>query len=204
MIPALIAVTLIGWLQAPTQPRVSCSVQAPSVVSRSASGVAQVGNLQLIPMECRRFARRPMPPSGQQHLLAVEAVVFQLGEAGQRTLVPSKVNPSGGGIDLEAEYVSFYLDIPIDDVERDAVAREILAELGRRAVSSTNEVERAAAANLQGTDPRGLAQMVRQHRTGRFQVEFRMLDEGRLAGDGTFGLEVIDQGSFFDLLLRSK
>ena len=53
-------------------------------------------------------------------------------------------------------------------------------------------------------DPRGMAQMMRQHRVGLFRVEFRILDEGRLAGIAGFDLEVVSKGSFFDQMLRSK
>jgi len=193
---------LAGQTPAPT--RASCAVQAPSVLGRSQSGVVQVSNLPLIQVECRRSPVRPLPQSGQQGLLKVEAVVYQIAEQGARTRVPSQVTASGGGADLQEESIYFYLDIPIDDAERDAATRAFLADLTRRAASSPNETERAQAARLQGMDPRMLGQMVRQHRVGRFRVEFRMLDDAQLVGVATLDLEVVFKGTFFDQLLRSQ
>jgi len=141
-----------------------------------------------------------MPPSGQQHLLTVEAVVYQLSERDARILVPSQVMKSGGGADLQSESVYFYLDIPIEDAERDAAIRAFIADLARQAASSPNEAERAQATRLAGMDPRGLAQTVRQHRVGRFRVEFRILDESRPVDAVTLDLEVIFKGTFFDRL----
>jgi hypothetical protein len=196
--------TLGGSSQVESQSRASCAVQARSVLSRSSAGVVQVSNLPLLQVECRRSPPRSLPQSGQQRLLTVEAVVYQLSEQAATTLVPSRVTQSGGGADLQSESINFYLDIPIEDAERDAATRAFLADLTRQAASSPNETERAQATRLQDMDPRVLAQTVRQHRVGRFRVEFRILDEGRLVDVAPLDLEVISKGTFFDQLLRSK
>jgi hypothetical protein len=49
-----------------------------------------------------------------------------------------------------------------------------------------------------------MALMMRQHRVGRFHVEFRILDEGRLDGVARVDLEVLLKGSFFDQMLAQK
>jgi len=49
-----------------------------------------------------------------------------------------------------------------------------------------------------------MAQIMRQHRVGLFQVEFRILDEGRLAGVAGSDLEVVVKGNFFDQMLGAK
>jgi len=156
-----ILATLARASQASPPARTSCAVQAPSVLGRSPSGVVPVSNLPLIQVECRRSPRRPLPASGQQGLLNVEAVVYQLTEQGASTRVPSQATASGGGGDSQDEWVSFYLDIPIDESERDAASRAFLADLARQAAASPNEIERAQAARLQGMDARMLGQMVR-------------------------------------------
>jgi hypothetical protein len=53
-------------------------------------------------------------------------------------------------------------------------------------------------------DARVLAQMVRQHRVGRYRVEFRILDESRLVNVATMDLEVIFKGTFFDQIMRPQ
>jgi hypothetical protein len=111
---------------------------------------------------------------------------------------------SGSGGDSQEESVYLYLDIPVDESERDAASRAFIADLARRAASSPNETERAQAIRFQGVDVRMLGQMVRQHRVGRFRVEFRVLDDTRLVGVAPLDLEVVFKGAFFDQILRSK
>ena len=174
------------------------------MLSRSSSGVVQVSNLPLMPLECRRFPRRPMPPSQVQYPFTVQAAVYQLSETGQKTLVPSSVSASGTQGDTESEAVLFYLDIPIDDAERDAAVQAFIAAVARQAAASPNEVERAQAARVASVDPRGMAQVMRQHRIGHFRVEFRILDEGRLDSVAGVDLEVVFKGNFFDQMLPPK
>jgi hypothetical protein len=49
-----------------------------------------------------------------------------------------------------------------------------------------------------------MALMMRQHRVGRFRVEFRILDQGRLDSVAGADLEVAFKGSFFDQMLPPK
>ncbi len=96
---------------------------------------------------------------------------------------PSQVMASGSAGNLKAESIYFYLDIPLGDAEREAASRSFLAEVAGLAKSSPNETERAQMARLlQFADARTMAQTIRQHRAGRFHVEFRVLDETRLRG----------------------
>ena len=53
-------------------------------------------------------------------------------------------------------------------------------------------------------DPETLAQIVNQHRVGRFQVECRVLDTGRVMGVGRVDLEVLFKGRFSDSVLPKK
>ena len=53
-------------------------------------------------------------------------------------------------------------------------------------------------------DARMLGQMVRQHRVGRFRVEFSMLDESLLVGVAAMDIEVVFKGTFFDQMLRTQ
>ncbi len=202
--PLLIVATLGGSSPVQSPPRVSCSVLTPGILGRSSSGVVQVSNLLLMPLECRRFPPRPMPSSQVQHPLTVDAAVYQMSATGPRILVPSRVVVSGSQADTESEAVLFYLEIPIDEAERDAASRAFIAEVARRAAASPNETERAQAARVVAMDPRGMAQMMRQHRVGLFRVEFRVLDEGRLDSVAGADLEVVFKGSFFDQMLPPK
>ncbi len=146
-----------------------------------------------------------MPQSGQQLPMTVEAVVYHLSEDGARIRVQSQVMASGSAGDLKAESIYFYLDIPLGDAEREAASRSFLAEVARLAKSSPNETERAQMARLlQFADARTMAQTIRQHRAGRFHVEFRVLDETRLVGAPSLDFEVIDKGAFFDQMLHAK
>jgi hypothetical protein len=65
-------------------------------------------------------------------------------------------------------------------------------------VSLPNEKERTLAPILKGMGPEAFTQIFRQHRVGRFQVECRVFDEGRLLGIGHVDLEILFKGRFFD------
>jgi hypothetical protein len=188
------SLTLSGGLPG-AQGRATCEVGRSTMVSRSLSGIALVSNLGLIEISCR-VPRRPSPKAGTvQYGLKAEATVYEVSPDGARSMVPSAVNVSGGGGDSQSEYVSFYLDVPIDSTERDAAIRTYLAKI---AASATNEHQREMARGLQKMDPRTLAPMFRQQRVGRFQVDCRVLDQGRVVGIGRVDLEVLFKGRFFD------
>jgi hypothetical protein len=141
--------------------------------------------------------RRPFPSSSKtQFGLRADAKVYELLPNGTQTSVPSGINLSGGGGDEKSEYVNFYVDIPMEPSERDAVIREYLAALGR---SANDENSRHQADLLQKMDPEVFAHYFRQHRVGRFRVNCRVLDEGRVFAVGRVDLEVVFKGNLSDL-----
>lgn len=191
--------------QTPVPPPVACHAEASSLLGRSASGIEQVGNLKLIQLQCGTSPRRPLPTTGSQGLLTVEATVYQLSASGSRMLVRSAVAPSGGGGDQQTEWVNFSLDIPIDDAERDAAVTRYIDQFVATLASSSNALERAEAERLRslgsrGTDQLalGFRQMFQQHRAGRFHMDVRLLDGGRVVNTGGFDFEVVFKGSFFE------
>lgn len=191
--------------QAPVPPPVTCHVEPSSLLGRSASGAEQVSNLKLIQLQCGTSPPRPLPAIGNQGLHTVEATVYQLSASGSRTLVRSAVAPSGGGADQQTEWVSFSLSIPIDDAERDAAVARYLDQLVTTLASSSNAQERAEADRLRSLGPRGIDQLAvgfrqlfQQHRAGRFHMDVRLLDGGRVVNTGGVDFEVVFNGSFFD------
>ncbi len=112
--------------------------------------------------------------------------------------MPSRVDVSGSGGDSESEYVSFYVDIPVDPSDRDSAIRKYLSDLASSAASSPDEKERKQGRLLQKMGPQALTPIFRQHRVGRFQVDCRVLDEGRVIGMGRADLDVLFKGRFFD------
>lgn len=198
MIVTFMALAGVITVQTARAPASSCGVAPPAIVSRSPSGLAQVSNLALLHVRALVSPPRPVPAGGVLQSLGVEATVYQIAADGTRTLVPSSVNSTGAGADTESEYVSFTLEIPIAPSERDAAVRDYVAELVRAAASSTSERERAMASTLQATGGSAFAQMFRQHRTGRFAVDCRVLDGGRPVATASGEFEVLFKGRFFD------
>ena len=164
----------------------SCIVEPSSVIGRSPSGVAQVSNLGLIHLRAH-VPNRPLPRTGRLEGLKADVTVYQISGAGSRTIVPSRVIQSGGGGDASTEYAGFVLDIPVDPSERDAAIGEFLARLGPAPSDDRTRMARGA-----------VAQMFRQHRTGLFRVECRVLDEARVVGVAGVDVEVVFKGRFFD------
>src|SRR5262249_46328244 len=157
-------------LQAAPQHTATCSVQPKSVVARSQDGVAQVSNLALIAIEARITPHRAVPAEGLFGL-RVEATVFLIDSDNRRTAVPSRAIPSGGGGDLESnsEYTNFYLDIPIDEAERDAQIHDYLEGIAQQIAASANERERAMADKLRTPEAAdAFSAYFKQHRVGRF------------------------------------
>src|SRR6266550_4820223 len=112
----------------------SCEISDKSIVSRTSSGVAQVSNLGLIQVRCSVNARPwPSKPGDVRDGLKAAVTVYKVSVDGTRKVVPSEVKLSGGGSGDAAEWVDFYIDIPIDAVERDAEASRFLANLERGA-----------------------------------------------------------------------
>ena len=194
---AFVAIFLAAQ-DAPAPQRVSCDVEPSSVVSRSPAGIAQVSNLGGIYVRAGIFYHRPVSRGGVLRPLHAEAIVYEVAADNTRKIVESIASSRGGGGDASSEYQSLSLSIPIDSSERDAASREYLAYVVSRAASSTDEQERAMAPTLQAIGPSAFTRIFGQHRVGHFQVECRVLDEGRLLGEGRADLEVLFKGRFFD------
>jgi hypothetical protein len=178
----------------------TCEVQPTAIVGRSSSGIPQVSNLALIWMVAR-IPARPFPAIGQvRYGLDVDVSVYDLGANRARKAVTATVNRSGSGLQRGMEEAHFTIDIPIDSAERDTAIREYISDVMRQAASSPNEAERAAALHLQDAakNPQYFVSLFRQHRAGLFEIECRVLDEGRVLGVGRATLEVLFKGRFFD------
>lgn len=180
---------------APKAGRTLC--EAGPALGKSPSGVVQVSNLDMIDITCRIPARRT-PKSGIQQGLGVDAKVYQLSTDGVRRPVPSTLNLVGGGRDLNIERVNFDLEIPLDTSDRDAAIRAHWSGVARSAASSPDQKEREKAQAVEKIMPQAFAPYFRQHRVGRFQVDCRVLDEGKVVGIGRADLEVVFKGNFFD------
>jgi len=130
--------------------------------------------------------------------LRVDTKVYQFSMNGAKQPVPFIFNLSGGGGNANFERVNFDLEVPIDARERDAAIRAYWAEVARSAVSSTDQREREKAQLVQKIMPQAFVPYFRQHRLGRFQVDCRVLDEGKVIAAGRADLEVVFKGNFFD------
>ena len=171
----------------------SCELASKSIVSRSSSGLAQVSNLGDIQITCRVPARPfPTKPDGARYLLKVATVAYQILPDGNKKLVPSEMNQTGGGSDTESESVYFYVHIPLESAERDAEANRYLAKLEKSMPSQqiTEEAHQRALERLR--------EFVYQNRVGHFQVECRILDGDRVTGVAVVELEVLFKGRFSD------
>jgi hypothetical protein len=175
----------------------SCGVMPPSILGRSAAGVAQVSNLAAIRVEAT-VSRRLLPPSGVLQGLKADARVYQVSPTGARTVVPASVNVSGGGGDQATESVWFDLNIPVEIAERDAAIRDYLSDLSDRAGASLDGRDRALAPAIAAMKPEVFVGLFRQHRIGSFRVECLVLDGDRLVGTGAVALDVLFKGRFFD------
>jgi hypothetical protein len=196
VIAQIVLITILAVFgELPAKPgRASCEV-GHSSLNRSSSGVAQVSNLGFIGIQCRVPRRRY---KSVQNGLKVDATVYQVSPSGVRSIVPSRVSVSGSGGNSASEYVNFDVDIPVDPSERDAAIRKYLSDLANSAASSPNEKEREQGRLLQKMGPQALTPIFRQHRIGRFQVDCRVQDEGRVIGLGRADLDVLFKGRFFD------
>ena len=203
VIPQLLSlVGILVALQAPASDSARCEVQRSSILNRTASGLPQVSNLALIDIEAR-VPRRPVMHN-PDYGVSVEVTVYEVNPGGTRTVVRSTVQDHGGGGDPRTEWASFYIGIPLDDSERDIAIRDFLQDFSRVVAASPSATERAAGQRLlplAQANPEVLAGMFRQHRVGRFQLECRVLDQGRLLGVARTDLEVIFKGRFFEQML---
>ncbi|MCU1304796.1 MAG: hypothetical protein JWQ87_5080 [Candidatus Sulfotelmatobacter sp.] len=179
----------------------SCEISHGSVVSKTASGIAQVGNLGLIQIRCHVGARLfPLTPGSFRNGLKADATVYNIAVEGARKPVPSEVTVSGGGLSGETEWVDFYIHIPLEVAERDAEIRRYIATLER----SEAEADLPEPIRRLKRDPKILAAMVTQNRAGHFQVDCRVWDGETVIGAGSVGLDVLFTGHFFDALAPKK
>ncbi len=177
----------------------SCEFEGKSVVSRSSSGLAQVSNLGDIQITCSVPAR-PFPTEAgeSRSLLKVATVAYQILPDGDKKLVPSETNQTGGGSDSEAESVYFHFHIPLEPAERDEEAHRIVAWV-EKSMPSEQITEEAHQRALERA-----RKFVGQHRAGHFQVECRILDGDRVMGVGVVELEVLFKGRFSDVGLHTS
>jgi hypothetical protein len=180
---------LIAALASSSQPAPAaaarCEVAPARIVSRSPRGIPQVSNLDLLLLRAS-VPSRPYPASGEGlYALQAEATVYSVSPKGEKSIVSSSVKMSGGGDDEKSDWTEFWLDIPIDATERAAETLRYLTDIG-------------VGPGLQEKGAQAFAGIFRQHRVGTFQVECRVLDQGRLLGVGRADLEVLFKGNFFD------
>jgi hypothetical protein len=179
----------------------ACEISHRSVVSKTAAGIAQVGNLGLVQIRCQVGARSfPLKPGSLRNGLNADATVYNIAVEGVRKPVPSEVTVIGGGLSGETEWVDFYIHIPLEVAERDAEIRRYIATLER----SEAEADLPEPIRRLKRDPKILAAMVTQNRAGRFQVECRVLDGETVIGVGSVGLDVLFTGHFFDALAPKR
>lgn len=192
---------LLSSLALAEQGPASCEIAHRSVVSKTASGIAQVGNLGLIQIRCQVSARAfPTKTGTFRNGLKADATVYELSADGARKPVPSEVNATGGGSGGGKEWVDFYVHVPLDAAERDAEIRRYIANLEK---SEPNAHFQAHIRHLQN-NPEALGAMITQNRAGRFYVECRVLDGEAVIGVGSIDLEVLFTGRFSDALAKKK
>src|SRR5271170_196025 len=76
----------------------TCELASKSIVSRSASGVAQVSNLGDIEITCRVPARPfPTKPGESHNALRATTTSYKISPDGSKELVVSEVRSVGGG-----------------------------------------------------------------------------------------------------------
>ena len=73
----------------------------------------------------------PAQPGESRNGLRAATTAFKVSPDGSKKLVPSEVHESGNGFgpDPEAEWVNFYVHIPLEPAERDAEAQKYLAKV---------------------------------------------------------------------------
>ena len=182
--------------------RPSCELAKESILSRSASGLAQVSNLGSIRITCRVPARPfPTKPGESRNGLRAATTAYEISAIRSKMLVPSEVHYVGGGGDgfgpnPEPEWVKFDVLIPLDSKELDAEARRYLAKLE---ASMTPEQKVQFTQLPQNKALENIRQFVYQNRVGHFQLDCRVLDGSRLLGAASVELEVLFKGRFSDI-----
>jgi hypothetical protein len=225
----ILAVLLCSSLSFAADQQASCVIDEKSIVGRSASGVPQVSNLDLIHITCRVPGRAwpaDAKPDFGRFALRLKTVAYQIGEDGKKNIVPSFSNVSGGSScgppqisgDCVEESLDWYLNIPIDVADAIAELREVDKKLDAER-SPTPEERQVGEQHIRELEnhPEELAEIVRQYRPGHFVVECRVMapadrtsgteidkpdpDADRLWAVGHVELEILFKGRAFDKLL---
>jgi hypothetical protein len=171
----------------------TCEVAKSSILSRSSTGLPQVSNLAMIEIKCSVAERRfPSRPGESRNALQMATTAYLLSADGSRKEVPSKTNASGGGDDGETEYVSFDIELPLDQADRGLEARRYLDRLLEKSTMQVSDSDRKRLVDSLAEDG------VSQHRTGIFHIDCKMLDGALVYGIGGFDLEVVFKGRFSD------
>lgn len=171
-------------------------VAKSSILGLSSAGLAQVSNLGFIEIKCHVSAR-PFPdkPGEFRYGLRAATTAYQISADGIRKEVPSEVNVNGGGEERERErereWVSFYLDLPLERAERDLEARRYVDRLQKKAQEIISDSQSKQMVEV-------TSHLVSQHRAGHFRIECRVLDGTRSVGVGVVELEVLFKGRFSD------
>jgi hypothetical protein len=179
----------------------SCELAKESILSRPSLGLFQVSNVGPIRMKCS-IPKRPFPtkPGEFRNGLRAETTAYEISANGTKTSVPSDVDVVGGGFgpDPEPDWVDFYVNILLDPDEIDAEVSRYLAKLEAAETGEQKEQSKV----LHGASAREkLRVLIRQHRTGHFQIECRVLDGTRVMGVDVIELEVLFKGHYADVAL---
>ena len=201
----LAALSLAPLLMPPdafaAEDRVLCLLEPSSIVSRSASGIAQVSNLGDIQIHCSVPAQPVSLKPGESlfDIGAKTAKAFLLLPGGDKKEVPVEVIGRGGGNNREGAYVDFYLHPPLDSPEREAEARRAVARLDREIAKDSSRPPEKTTEEQQRLKVATISTMVFQHRAGRFHVECYLTQGERSVGTGEIDFEVLYKGQFSDV-----
>jgi len=175
----------------------SCEISSKSILSHSASGLAQVSNLDGVILKCS-VPQRPFPskPGEHRYALQVATAAYLLSPDGGRKWVPSEVKVTGGGYgpDPAPEWVDFIVLIPLAPADRDAEARRLIARL------ETPMPHPQMTSEDRQRELERMRELAVQQPVGHFQVECRVMDGNRVIGAGIVEFEVLFKGRFSDAL----
>jgi hypothetical protein len=177
----------------------TCMLESKSIVSHSASGVAQVSNLGEIEIRCS-IPARPVPTRpGESRNLRATATSYRISPDGSKELLVSEVNVVGFGFDHEQEWVLFSAHIPLESPELDTEARRYLARMENELAKEKMTPPELLTEEGQQRMLEQLRQTVSQHRVGHFLIECRVVDADQVLGVGIVELEVLFKGRFSDV-----
>jgi|SRR5271166_4346847 len=178
----------------------TCELESKSIVSRSASGVAQVSNLGDIEVKCSVPARPfPTKPGESRNALRATTTSYKISADGSKELVVSEVNDVGGGFDAQREWTIFFVHIPLESADLDTEARRYLAHMDNLLAKEKSMTPPPRTEEAQQRALERLREFVYQHRVGHFLLECGVLDKDQVMGVGVVELEVFFKGRFSDV-----